>query len=83
MLLGPLAASAEVATDGTLGAKVRLTGRDVKVPARLGQVRSKNLLKADQAKSGPAWPDERIVAALEVGSATVQRLRRRFVEEGL
>jgi hypothetical protein len=40
------------------------------------------LLKADQAESGPAWPDERIVAALEVGSATVQRLRRRFVKEG-
>ena len=41
------------------------------------------LLKADQAEGGPAWPDERIVAALDVGSATVQRLRRRFVEEGL
>ena len=41
------------------------------------------LLKADQAESGPAWPDERIVEALDVGSATVQRLRRRFVEEGL
>jgi filamentous hemagglutinin family protein len=37
MLLGPLAASAEVATDGTLGAKVRLAGRDVKIPARHGQ----------------------------------------------
>jgi transposase len=41
------------------------------------------LLKTDQAESGPAWPDERIVEALDVGSATVQRLRRRFVEEGL
>ena len=41
------------------------------------------LLKADQAEGGPAWPDERIVAALDVGSAPVQRLRRRFVEEGL
>jgi filamentous hemagglutinin family protein len=39
--LGP--AAAEVATDGTLGAKVKLTGKDVKVPARLGQVRGKNL----------------------------------------
>jgi filamentous hemagglutinin family protein len=42
-LLWPLAGSAEVATDGTLGAKVRLTGKDVKVPARLGQIRGKNL----------------------------------------
>jgi transposase len=41
------------------------------------------LLKADQAEGGPAWTDERIVAALDVGSATVQRLRQRFVEKGL
>lgn len=41
------------------------------------------LLKADQAEGGPAWTDERIVEALDVGIATVQRLRRRFVEEGL
>jgi transposase len=41
------------------------------------------LLKADQAEGGPAWADERIVVALDVGIATVQRLRQRFVEEGL
>jgi transposase len=41
------------------------------------------LLKADEAEGGPAWPDERIVEALDVGIATVQRLRQRFVEEGL
>lgn len=41
------------------------------------------LLKADQAAGGPAWTDERIVAALDVGVATVQRLRQRFVEKGL
>jgi transposase len=41
------------------------------------------LLKVDQAEGGPAWTDERIVAALDVGIATVQRLRQRFVEEGL
>ena len=41
------------------------------------------LLKADQAEGGPTWPDERIVAALNVGIATVQRLRQRFVLEGL
>jgi transposase len=41
------------------------------------------LLKADQAEAGPGWADERLAEALEVGLTTVQRLRRRFVEEGL
>src|SRR5215207_8480341 len=41
------------------------------------------LLKADAAVGGPGWPDERIAGAVGVGLATVQRLRRRFVEEGL
>ncbi len=40
------------------------------------------LLKADEAEGGPGWTDERIVGALDVGLAPVQRLRRRFVEEG-
>jgi transposase len=41
------------------------------------------LLKADEAEGGPGWPDQRIAEALEVGIATVERVRRRFVEEGL
>ena len=41
------------------------------------------LLKADQAQGGPAWPDERISEALEVGLSTIARVRRRFVEGGL
>src|SRR3712207_3959570 len=41
------------------------------------------LLKADAAAGGPGWPDERIAEAIGVGVATVERLRRRFVEEGL
>src|SRR3990172_4541479 len=36
------------------------------------------LLKADQGLT-----DEQIAAAVEVGHATVERVRRRFVEEGL
>ena len=40
------------------------------------------LLKADASAGGPAWIDQRIVEALEVGVATVERVRRRFVEEG-
>ena len=41
------------------------------------------LLKADQAEGGPAWPDDRIAAAVDVSRATVERVRQRFVEQGL
>lgn len=41
------------------------------------------LLKADASPGGPAWPDERIAEALDVGTATVVRVRQRFVEQGL
>ena len=41
------------------------------------------LLKADAAEGGPAWPDERIAQAVEVSVATVERVRQRFVEQGL
>ena len=41
------------------------------------------LLKADQADGGPAWPDDRIAEALDCGVRTVERVRQRFVEQGL
>jgi hypothetical protein len=41
------------------------------------------LLKADAAEGGPGWRDERIAEAVGVGTATVERVRRRFVVEGL
>ncbi len=41
------------------------------------------LLKADEAPGGPAWSDPQIAEALDVGIATVPRIRRRFVESGL
>jgi len=41
------------------------------------------LLKADQAPGGPGWLDEAIAAAVEVSRPTVERVRQRFVEEGL
>jgi transposase len=41
------------------------------------------LLKADEAEGGPAWPDARIAEAVGCGTATVERVRRRFIEEGL
>lgn len=41
------------------------------------------LLKADVAAGSPGWNDEAIAEALEVGRATVERVRKEFVEEGL
>ncbi len=40
------------------------------------------LLKADASPGGPAWTDQRIAEAVEVGGATVERVRQLFVEEG-
>jgi transposase len=41
------------------------------------------LLKTDEAEGGPAWTDDAVCAALDVGRCTVMRVRERFVEEGL
>ena len=41
------------------------------------------LLKADHSDSGPAWSDVAIAGAVEVHPATVGRVRRAFVEQGL
>src|SRR5947209_17672853 len=41
------------------------------------------LLKADAAPGGPAWTDDRIAEAVEVDPRTVERVRQRFVEQGL
>ena len=41
------------------------------------------LLKADAGDGGPAWNDDAIAEGLEVGGATVERVRKQFVEEGL
>ena len=35
------------------------------------------LLKADSSQDGPGWTDEAISEALEVGTATVERVRQR------
>ena len=40
------------------------------------------LLKADEGPGGPAWKDTAIAEALEVDRSTVERVRRRFVQEG-
>ena len=41
------------------------------------------LLKADVREDEPVWEDSAIGQAVEVSTATVQRVRQRFVEEGL
>jgi transposase len=41
------------------------------------------LLKAEALPDGPGWNDEAIADGLEVGRATVERVRKEFVEEGL
>jgi transposase len=40
------------------------------------------LLQADRAEGGVGWTDERIGEGLGVGFSTVERTRKRFVEEG-
>ena len=45
--------------------------------------RARILLTADAGSGGPGWRDDAIAEALVVGRATVERVRRQFVEEGL
>lgn len=46
-------------------------------------VHARILLKADGCSDGPNWSDDAIAEGLEVGRATVERVRKQFVEEGL
>lgn len=41
------------------------------------------LLAADESEGAPGKTDDLIAQSLQVGTATVERVRRRFVEEGL
>src|SRR5947209_11335340 len=49
----------------------------------LAITRARIRLKADQADGGPAWDDARIADALGCGVRTVERVRERFVEDGV
>ncbi len=51
-------------------------------PARM-LTRARILLKANQGEGGPAWTDAAIAGSVEVHPATVARVRRAFVEDGL
>lgn len=44
--------------------------------------RARLLLKTDESEAGPAWTDERAAEFAEVSVRTVERVRKRFVEEG-
>src|SRR3954454_13018967 len=41
------------------------------------------LLQADASEGGPDWTDTRIAAAVRVSVRTIERMRQRFVEDGL
>ena len=47
------------------------------------RTRAQILLKADQGPEGPAWSDQRISEAFDVGRVTVERTRKTLVLEGL
>ncbi len=47
------------------------------------QMHARIVLKADQGAQGASWTDQQIAEALEVGTATVERVRKRFVQGGL
>ena len=50
---------------------------------RAKRLHAQILLKADASPEGDGWKDQRIVEAFDVGRATVERVRQRFVEQGL
>lgn len=59
----------------------RLVSRGKAAAKKLARARI--LLLADQAEGGPAKPDSEVAEAVTCGRATVERVRRQFVEEGL
>jgi hypothetical protein len=51
-------------------------------PAR-SITRARILLQTDQGDEGPGWEDRRVAEALGCGHRTVERIRERFVTDGL
>ena len=47
------------------------------------QTHARILLLSDEAREGRAMKDEEIARSLQIGNATVERVRRRCVEEGV
>jgi hypothetical protein len=46
-------------------------------------IRARVLLLSDQGEGGPGWEDRRVAEAVGCGHRTVDRIRERFVTEGL
>jgi transposase len=70
----------------TLTTEERKSLQDLVAASKAGAKKSLHariLLKADASPGAPAWTDARIADALEVTTRTVERLRERFVEQGL
>lgn len=51
--------------------------------AAIKRLHAQILLKTDAAPHGPGWKDDDVAKAFDVNRRTVERVRRRFVEEGL
>lgn len=82
------------ATEGVMEKRYRVTltveeRRDLQKMVSVGKAAAKKLtrarilLLADEAEGGPAKTDPEIRESLGCGRATVERVRRQFVEEGL
>jgi transposase len=56
--------------------------RSGKAPAR-ALTHARILLKADEGDGGPGWRDAQIAEALEASASTVERVRKRYVAEGM
>jgi hypothetical protein len=75
-----LLVTGKLAKPGNFNASVNFLGYRMR---KVGLAHARILLKADQVDGGPAWPDEHIAEALDVGLSTIARVRQRFVEQGL
>jgi len=71
---------------------VRLSGqerRDLKKLTSTGKAaahritRARILMLADEGPEGPAWKDEQVAEAVDVTVQAVEKIRKRFVNEGL
>ena len=56
--------------------------RSGRAPART-LTHARILLKAEEGDGRPGWPDRQIAEALETSVSTVERVRKRYVAEGL
>ena len=44
--------------------------------------RARTLLQADESENGPGWTDTRVAEFAQTSLRTVERIRKRFVDEG-